>query len=67
MIGGFQNIFKIPDLKKRILITAGLLIVFRIGCYVSTPGIDGAALSQFFQQIGMHVPCSKEIVMITIG
>ena len=52
MFSALLNVLKIPDLKKRILITAGLLIVYRIGCYVSTPGIDGAALSQFFQQIG---------------
>lgn len=52
MFSALVNIFKIPDLKRRILITAALLIVYRIGCYVSTPGIDGAALSQFFQQIG---------------
>lgn len=52
MLSALTNIFKIPDLKRRILITAGLLIVYRIGCFVSTPGIDGAALSQFFQQIG---------------
>ncbi len=52
MLSALVNIFKIPDLKKRILITAGLLVVFRIGCYVSTPGIDGAALSKFFHQIG---------------
>ena len=52
MLSALTNIFKIPDLKKRLFITAGLLIVFRIGCYVSTAGINGAALSQFFQQIG---------------
>ena len=52
MLSALVNIFKIPDLKKRVFITAGLLIVYRLGCYVSTPGINGAALSQFFQQIG---------------
>ncbi len=52
MLSALVNIFKIPDLKKRIFITAGLLIVYRLGCFVSTPGINGAALSQFFQQIG---------------
>lgn len=52
MLSALANTFKIPDLKKRLLITAGLLIVYRLGCYVSTPGIDGAALSQFFQQLG---------------
>ncbi|MFH1577630.1 MAG: preprotein translocase subunit SecY [Candidatus Omnitrophota bacterium] len=51
MLAAIANTFKIPDLKRRILITTGLLIVYRIGCYVSTPGINGMALSQFFQQI----------------
>jgi preprotein translocase subunit SecY len=48
MIGGFQNIFKIPELKKRVLYTFGLLMVYRIGCAVPTPGIDGDALASFF-------------------
>ncbi|MCL6584430.1 MAG: preprotein translocase subunit SecY [bacterium] len=48
MIESFQNIFKIPELKKRILFTLGLLAVFRIGAHIPTPGIDGAALSAFF-------------------
>ncbi len=48
MVGGFQNIFKIPELKKRILFTFGLLMVYRIGCAVPTPGIDGDALATFF-------------------
>jgi preprotein translocase subunit SecY len=46
--GGFQNIFKIPELKKRILYTLVLLIVYRIGVHVPTPGIDSQALSDFF-------------------
>ena len=46
--GGFTNIFKIPELKKRILITLGLLIVYRIGVQVPTPGIDPVALASFF-------------------
>ena len=48
--GGFQNIFKIPELKKRILFTLGLLIVYRIGVHVPVPGIDSVALSSFFAQ-----------------
>jgi len=48
MIGGFQNIFKIPELKKRVLYTFALLMVYRIGCAVPTPGIDGDALASFF-------------------
>jgi len=48
MVGGFQNIFKIPELKKRILFTFGMLMVYRIGCAVPTPGIDADALAAFF-------------------
>ncbi|OQB09806.1 MAG: preprotein translocase subunit SecY [Candidatus Omnitrophica bacterium ADurb.Bin205] len=45
------NSFKIPDLKKRLLITGALLAIYRVGCYVPTPGIDGAALAEFFTRI----------------
>ena len=48
MIGGFQNIPKIPELKKRILFTLMMLAVYRVGCHIPTPGIDGAALAAFF-------------------
>jgi preprotein translocase subunit SecY len=46
----FQNVFKVPELKRRVLVTMGLLIAYRIGAHVPTPGIDGHALSQFFDQ-----------------
>lgn len=49
MVGsGFQNIFKIPELKKRVLMTLALLIVYRIGVHVPVPGIDSVALASFF-------------------
>ncbi len=47
---GFQSIFKIPELKRRILYTLGLLLVYRIGVYVPTPGIDAVALASFFER-----------------
>ncbi|MBN1444757.1 MAG: preprotein translocase subunit SecY [Candidatus Omnitrophica bacterium] len=50
MLSGFRDSFKIPDLRKRIIITVLLLSVYRLGCYVPSPGIDGRALSQFFEQ-----------------
>ena len=46
------NSFKIPDLKRRLLITGALIAVYRVGCYLPTPGIDGAALAEFFKRIG---------------
>jgi preprotein translocase subunit SecY len=46
--GGFQNLFKIPELKKRVFFTLALLIVYRIGVHVPVPGIDAVALASFF-------------------
>ncbi len=51
MFKTFANLFKIPDLKKKILFTLGLIAVYRIGAYIPTPGIDGAKLAQFFDNI----------------
>jgi len=51
MLKAFANCFKIPDLKKKILFTLGLLSIYRIGCYLPTPGIDSNALAQFFARL----------------
>lgn len=50
MISALQNIFRIPDLKKRVLYSLGMLAVYRVGCHIPTPGIDSQALSHFFAQ-----------------
>lgn len=50
MLEGFKNISKIPELQKRILFTLMLLIVYRVGAHVPTPGIDTAAVRAFFEQ-----------------
>jgi preprotein translocase subunit SecY len=44
-----QNIFKIPELRKRILFTLMLLAVYRVGCHIPTPGIDAQVLAKFFE------------------
>jgi preprotein translocase subunit SecY len=46
------NSFKIPDLKRRLIITAILVAIYRVGCYIPTPGIDGGELARFFERIG---------------
>ncbi len=43
---GLANIFKIPELKKKVLFTLGIILVYRIGCHVVTPGINGELLAQ---------------------
>src|SRR6266478_5881479 len=50
MLSRLANIFKIPDLRKRVLFTLGLLAVYRIGGHIPTPGINGDRLAQFFEQ-----------------
>ena len=49
MLGGLNNISKVPELQKRILLTFLLLAVYRVGAHVPTPGIDAAALAAFFE------------------
>ncbi|MBF0424683.1 MAG: preprotein translocase subunit SecY [Magnetococcales bacterium] len=49
-LAGFGNLGKIPELRKRLLFTLGMLIVYRIGAHVPIPGIDPAALAAFFAQ-----------------
>ncbi|MFA5038871.1 MAG: preprotein translocase subunit SecY [Candidatus Omnitrophota bacterium] len=51
MISALLNSFKIPELKKRILIALALLAVYRVGCYIPTPGINGQALAELFRRI----------------
>lgn len=51
MFESILNIFKIPDLKKKILFTLGLIVIYRVGAFVPTPGIDGAKLAMFFENI----------------
>lgn len=48
----FQNCFKIPDLRRRILFTVGLLVVYRIGGQITVPGVQLAVLTEFFQSSG---------------
>jgi len=51
MFSAFLNSFKIPDLRKKLLFTLGMLVIYRVGCFIPTPGIDGAALKEFFNRM----------------
>src|ERR671925_246319 len=50
MLEKLANVFRIPDLRKRILFTLGLLAVYRLGGHIPTPGINADLLQQFFEQ-----------------
>jgi preprotein translocase subunit SecY len=46
----FGNVFRIPELRKRVLFTLGIIFVYRVGGHVPTPGIDPRVLADFFSQ-----------------
>jgi preprotein translocase subunit SecY len=50
VLEALKNIFKIPELKNRVLFSLGMLAVYRVGCFIPTPGIDRIALASFFKQ-----------------
>jgi preprotein translocase subunit SecY len=49
ILNTLSNCFKIPELKSRILFTMVVLAICRLACLVPVPGLDGGALSKFFE------------------
>ncbi|EAT15205.1 preprotein translocase subunit SecY [Desulfuromonas acetoxidans] len=49
MLKSLQNIFRIAELRQRILFTLMMLAVYRVGCHVPTPGVNGQVLASFFE------------------
>ena len=52
MLENFLNIFRIPDLRKRVLFTLAILAVYRLGAHIPTPGVNGKLLEQLFSTQG---------------
>jgi preprotein translocase subunit SecY len=50
MLEKFLNIFRIPDLRKRVLFTLGILAIYRLGAFIPTPGVNTHMLEQMFDQ-----------------
>src|ERR1700757_5496735 len=50
MLEKFLNIFRIPDLRKRVLFTLGILAVYRLGAFIPTPGVNTHQLERLFDQ-----------------
>src|SRR6201997_1117376 len=48
MLEKFANIFRVPDLRRRVLFTLAMLFVYRLGGHIPTPGVNATALEQFF-------------------
>jgi preprotein translocase subunit SecY len=51
MMEQLKSIFEIPDLRKRILFTMGMLALYRLGSFIPTPGINAQAFEQFFESL----------------
>jgi len=51
MLQAYANIFKVPELRSKVLFTLLIIFIYRIGAHVPTPGIDGTALAAFFASV----------------
>jgi len=60
-----SNVFRVPDLRKRLLFALGLLAVYRLGGHIPTPGIDTNRLEDFFRQ--NSVPCLASSICSAAG
>ena len=56
----FANMFRIPDLRKRLLFTLAMLAVYRLGAFLPTPGINTDVLAQFFTQLLFFLHLGRE-------
>lgn len=53
MFSALRDVFRLPDLKSRILFVLGILLVFRLGAHIPTPGVDAKAMASLFEQGGV--------------
>jgi len=52
-VENFRNVFKIEELRQRILFTLGILIVVRVGAHITLPGIDAGLLAEWVEHLIM--------------
>jgi preprotein translocase subunit SecY len=50
MNAGFLNLFRVPEIRKKILITLGLLLAYRVGFHIPIPGVNYEVLAQYQEQ-----------------
>lgn len=55
MLDALRNAFRIPELRRRILFTAGLLLIYRLGSYVPVPGVDANLLAESLNTSGGNI------------
>src|SRR5580704_339952 len=62
----FANCFKIPELKSRILFTIWMLAICRLEAWVRVPGLNGAALQHFFDDLAKNTQSNSPLGMISM-
>ena len=53
MFNTIKNALKTPDVRKKLLYTLILIVIFRLGCYITVPGVNNFALAEVFNGQGM--------------
>lgn len=66
-MNALANIFKIPELRRRILFTLGALAVYRLGVFITTPGVDRKAMAEAFAQKTQDAPLLGMLDIFTGG
>ncbi len=66
-MGTLLKIFTIPDLRKKILFTIGILFVFRIGAHITVPGVNYQILNDYFQSTYADAPGLTDYIDLFAG
>ncbi|MBK9119714.1 MAG: preprotein translocase subunit SecY [Phycisphaerales bacterium] len=67
MLRAFINVFRVPDLRKKVLFTLLMLSVYRVGFYVPLPGVNQDQLARHFQQMGGGMEQAAELFAMFTG
>jgi len=65
MIDAFVNIFRIRELRRSVLITLGILAVYRLGMYLPVPGVDTSFIDQFMEKM-KEQPLGQVLGMVSL-
>lgn len=67
MLESFAQAFRLPDLRRRLLYTLGILIIFRLAAHVPVPGLDQTALKQFFDSRSPGADAARLLNLLSGG
>lgn len=66
MLSAFANSFAIPELRRRLLFTLGIIVIVRIGASIPIPGINAALLNTYFDQVVNQMATNNVVGLINI-